>query len=114
MGLTHSWLRPTELPTDAFAAAVTDIRRVLESSSIPLAGLEGRGAPILVDDGVAFNGAGAARCEPFEIHRVEFDRHGRLEKFSFCKTQGLPYDLAVKASLIVLKKHLHDLITVMS
>jgi hypothetical protein len=48
-------------------------------------------------------GVGGAGCEPFEIHQVEFDRQGRADKFSICKTQGLPYDFAVKVALIVFK-----------
>ena len=40
IGLTHSWLRPTELPAEAFAAAVKDIQRVLKNADIPLAGFE--------------------------------------------------------------------------
>ena len=114
MGLTHSWLRPTELPADAFADAVRDVRRVLEAAAIPLAGFEGRGEPVFLDDVVVFNGVAGASCEPFEIHQVEFDRRGRTEKLSFCKTEMLPYDFAVKAALIVLKNHLGEMIKIMS
>jgi hypothetical protein len=112
MGLTHYWLRPTELPAEAFAAAVWDVRRVLDAAGIPLAGFDGRGRAVFLDDTIVFNGV--VRCEPFEIHQVEFDRRGRAEKFSFCKTHGLPYDLAVKATLIVLKHHLGKMFKVMS
>lgn len=114
MGLTHSWLRPTELPADKFATAVKDIRLVLKNFDVPLAGFEGHGEPIFNDDAVVFNGVSGAGCEPFEIHQVEFDRRGRAEKFTFCKTQGLPYDLAVKVTLIVLKQHLGEFLKVMS
>src|SRR4051812_32399048 len=114
MGLTHSWLRPTELPADAFAAAVKDIQLALKRANIPLAGFEGSGKPVFREDAVVFNGVQGAACEPFEIHQVEFDRRGRPEVFSFCKTQGLPYDLAVKAALIVFKSHLGETIQVMS
>jgi hypothetical protein len=114
MGLTHSWLRPTELPPDQFAAAVKDIRLVLDRAEIPLAGFESRGQPIFLADTVVFNGVQGAGCEAFEIHRIEFDRRGEAETFSFCKTQGLPYDVAVKAALVVLKHHLGNQIRVMS
>ena len=114
MGLTHSWLRPTELPTEAFAAAVRDVQRVLKDANIPLAGFEGHGPPVFLDDAIVFNGVAGAACEPFEIHQVEFDRRGRAEKFSFCKTEGLPYDLAVKAALVVFKHHFGEAIKVMS
>src|SRR4051794_29927973 len=56
MGLTHSWIRPTELPARLFAQAVEDIRTVLASAEVPLAGLEGVGEPILRLDAVIFNG----------------------------------------------------------
>jgi len=114
MGRTHYWRRPTELPTDRFAAAAKDIHRVVRSAGVPLAGFEGTGEPVFTDNSVAFNGVGNARCEPFKVHDTEFDRHGRPETFSFCKTEGLPYDLAVKAALVILKEHLGDSIKVMS
>src|SRR4051812_7120317 len=114
MGLTHSWLRPTELPAEAFAAAVDNLRLALTHMDIPLAGFEGHGQPLFLEDAVVFNGVEGAGCEPFEIHQVEFDRRGRPEKFSFCETQGLPYDLAVKAALVVFKSHLGAIIKVMS
>ncbi|MBA3775431.1 MAG: hypothetical protein H0X11_03150 [Betaproteobacteria bacterium] len=114
MGLTHSWLRPTELPAGAFTDAVRDIQRLLKDANIPLAGFEGQGPPVFLDDAIVFNGVAGAACEPFEIHQVEFDRRGRAEKFSFCKTQGLPYDLVVMAALIVFKHHLGETFKVMS
>src|SRR4051812_11997493 len=114
MGLTHSWLRPTELPATAFAAAVKDIQRILEVADVPLAGFEGRNQPVFLDDAIVFNGVAGAACEPFEIHQVEFDRRGRDQKFSFCKTQGLPYDLAVKVALVLFKHHFGETIKIMS
>src|SRR5687768_12698708 len=114
MGVTHYWYRPTELPAAAFAAAVEDLRRVLKTVDVPLAGFEGTGERILRDDAVVFNGAAGAAVEPFEIQLVEFDRRGRPEKFTCCKTERLPYDIAVKMALIVMKEHLGEQITVTS
>ena len=114
MGLTHSWRRPTELRAGAFAAAVEDVARVLAVIGVELAGFEGQGSPILQNDVIVFNGVGGFACEPFEIHQQEFDRRGRPETFSFCKTEGLPYDLAVKVALIVLRHHLGTSIEVSS
>jgi hypothetical protein len=114
MGLTHSWLRPTELSAGGFAAAVRDIRRVLKTADIPLAGFEGRGQPVFLNDAIVFNGVAETACEPFEIHQIEFDRRGRAETFSFCKTQGHSYDVAVKVALIVFKNHLGRTIKIMS
>jgi hypothetical protein len=114
MGWTHHWQRPIELPKVAFAAAVRDCRKVLPQTGIGLAGRDGTGMPILRDNAIVFNGADGARCEPFEIHQVEFDRHGRKVIWSFCKTEHLPYDLCVQVSLIILKHHLQDAITITS
>jgi len=55
---------------------------------------------------IAFNGRSPAHCEPFEVAVVEFDRSGRNDFFSHCKTHYLTYDLYVKAALIVLSHHL--------
>jgi hypothetical protein len=106
MGLTHHWRRPTELPVEHFARAVNDFRKIVVTSRVALAGFDGTGSPILDDDHVVFNGVRGAHHEPFEIRRLEFDRHGRTEVFSFCKTQSLPYDGAVKAALIIFHHHL--------
>jgi hypothetical protein len=114
MGLTHTWRRPTELPATAFNAAVADARKILGQAGIPLAGFDGTGSPILESNHIVFNGANGACCEPFEIRQIEFDRRGRPQVTSFCKTQGLPYDLAVKAVLIILKAHLGPDFKVMS
>lgn len=114
MGLTHSWRRPTELPAAAFEAAVADVRKVLEQAGMALGGFDGTGSPIFESNHIVFNGANGASCEPFEIRQIEFDRRGRCNATSFCKTQGLPYDLAVKAALIVLKTHLGPEFKVMS
>lgn len=114
MGKTHFWRRPTELPSAQFAAAANEIRPVVGLAGVPLAGFEGHGEPIFMDDAVVFNGVGSTGCEPFQIRDTEFDRRGRPEVFSFCKTEGLPYDLAVKAALVIFKEHFGDLIKVMS
>jgi hypothetical protein len=103
MGWTHYWKRTTELPRDQFVAAMRDCRKVLPALGIPLGGFPGTGTPHFADDGMAFNGAGA-RCEPFEIHQTEFDRHGRKLFWSFCKTERQPYDLCVQGSWWVMSR----------
>lgn len=107
MGVTHHWRRPTELPADSFRAAVADVRRLLSAATVEIGGFDGTGSPILRDDRIVFNGLAPLACEPFEVATVEFDRHGRNEVCEFCKTGHLPYDLQVKATLIVLEHHLH-------
>lgn len=108
MGLTHHWHRPTELPTEHFRAAVQDFRKLIVGGSTSLAGFDGSGEPILDEERIVFNGKGPTACEPFEISAVEFDRRGRPDFFGHCKTEHQPYDLYVKAALIVLSHHLND------
>ena len=112
MGWTHNWRRPTELPEGPFARAVSDCEKALGSMEVPLGGFDGNGRPIFDDDHIVFNGGAGQNCEPFEISRVEFDRRGRAEVRSFCKTEHLPYDLCVRAALIILKHGLGDRIVV--
>lgn len=106
MGLTHYWERPTELPKKPFAAAVEDLRRLIAGAGAELAGFDGTGSPICETEHVVFNGADGESCEPFEIRRIEFDRRGRPNVCSFCKSEGLPYDLFVRVALIVFRQHL--------
>lgn len=106
MGLTHYWQRPTELPAKEFAKAVADVRKVVEASGVALAGFDGTGQPRFGDDGFVFNGVGGAAVEPFEVRQIEFDRRGRNVVSCYCKTMGAPYDLCVRAALIVLRHHL--------
>ncbi len=114
MGMTHYWQRPTELPKEAFRAAVDDCQTLLGSGRIEVAGFDGTGTPLLNDEQIVFNGQAPTACEPFEIAAVEFDRRGRPHIISHCKTEHLPYDLYVKASLIVFAHHLGDVFQVTS
>lgn len=108
VGLSHHWRRQTELPLDLFKKAVSDCRILLDNPSVELAGFDGVGTPVLEDDRIVFNGIAPRSCEPFEIAAVEFDRRGKQEFFSHCKTGHLPYDLYVKATLIVFSHHLQE------
>jgi hypothetical protein len=112
MGYTNHWQRPTELDATAFGKAVADLRRVLPDLGVTLAGFDGHGTPTLDDDHIVFNGKVPHLCEPFEIARVEFDPRGRDRFFSFCKTEHQPYDLVVKAALIILFRHLGESLAV--
>ena len=106
MGLSHHWQRPTELPAEAFRLAVGDCRVITAEEAPELAGFDGTGEARFDDGHIVFNGRAPRACEPFEIAVTEFDRRGRPEVFGHCKTQGMPYDLWVKAVLIVLQHHL--------
>lgn len=114
MGLTHHWRRPTELPSEPFHAAITDCRKVLVATELDLAGFDGTGNPVLNDHQIIFNGKQPDACEPFEFALIEFDRHGGREARSFCKTEHLPYDLFVKAVLIILHHHFAPLLLISS
>lgn len=112
MGWTHNWQRPTDLPAEGFAVALRDCRRILDVVPVDLAGPDGSGQPILEEDRIEFNGRLPEACEPFRIQVHEHDRRGRNTKWSFCKTEHMPYDLCVQCTLIVLKEHLKDNLTI--
>lgn len=114
MGLTHYWRRKTKLPARAFARAAQDFKTACQALDVSLAGCDGTGEPLILPDAIIFNGVGQAGMEPFAIHQVEFDRHGRDVVWSFCKTGGAPYDLAVQVALIILKHHLGNHLVVTS
>lgn len=114
MGITHHWKRPTELANGEFANAILDLRKLIDVAGLEIAGFDGTGHPILLPDHVVFNGPAPMSCEPFEVAQTEFDRRGRPEFYGHCKTQRLPYDIAVKAALIILAHHLGPSISVTS
>ena len=114
MGLTHYWKRPSVLPTEAFAKAAEDCRRVLAASEIPLAGMTGKGSPVITSTEIAFNGPDPQGCEPFRIQIYQTPRVPGLAVFSYCKTEKMPYDLCVKSALIVLAHYMGDVLKVMS
>ena len=114
MGITHHWKRPVELPPEAFKAAIIDSGRLLSDAEGVLAGFDGTGSPLVEDEHLVLNGRGTAGVEPLELVLTEFDRHGRTEVWGHCKTGLRPYDLHVKAVLIIFRHHLPGLFSVMS
>ena len=114
MGWTHSWQRVPELPIAPFQAAVGDLQKLLKATDIPLAGKEGTGNPFISLDEITFNGTHGRHCEDFTVRRSDSPRHGRSYVFSFCKTGHMPYDLCVKCTLIILRHHFNDKISVYS
>lgn len=78
----------------------------------------GIGDPVVAGNLIAFNGAVPRSGESFHVWRVienpgrETKRYGKFH--AFCKTGGLPYDLAVTAALLVLKHYLGDQIVIVS
>lgn len=106
MGITHYWTRPTELLKTKFDSAAVDFRKVVDRIPGQIAGFDGSGPPIINEERVVLNGISPQSCEPLELAVIEFDRRGREEVMSYCKTQELPYDLFVKAVLIIFEHHM--------
>ena len=140
MGYTHYFYRTPELDKGKFKAAVADIRKVVallptvnpqdaqmcypegDDTDVKLAGWDGEVGtkPEFTDELVSFNGVGEDSHETFSIaqtfeapaHSLDPGEDGL--HFAFCKTARKPYDIAVTASLAVLKHHLGDAIRVSS
>ena len=112
MGLTHYWRRPPALRVPVFAWAADDCRKMMPLIGVALA--DGQGPATFNQELIRFNGAGAQRCETFLVRQAEIDLRHRPTVFSFCKTHGLPYDLCVRAALIILRHHLGNAIGVFS
>ncbi len=114
MGLTHYWKRPPVLPTAAFKSAVRDCRKVLTASGVALAGETGKGQPIINDLMLVFNGTEPRSGEPFRIEIFAAPRRSGSDVLSYCKTSYQPYDLCVKAVLVVFSHHFSDIFKVFS
>lgn len=114
MGLTHYWKRPPVLPTEAFGAAVRDCRKVLTASGVALAGETGQGRPVINDLLLVFNGQEPLSGEPFRLEIFAAPRRGGSDVLSYCKTCCQPYDLCVKAVLVVFSHHFSDIFKVFS
>jgi hypothetical protein len=104
---THYVYRPKALDAGRFRLFVADVRSVMEArpAKLSLCGFAGEGEPLVDDDQIVFNGDArlGAHCEPLVIQRV--DTHSRErdgEHFTFCKTNGKPYDAIVVAVLYAL------------
>ena len=120
MGLTHLLYRETILPEQEFIKAAKDCKKVCAATKIKLIG-PNECAPQFNSEMIFINGTGRDGYEPFIVGRV-YDcpgrsaitrNHKRLE-FSFCKTNGNPYDICVQVCLIVLKQHLGQRVVVRS
>src|SRR5262245_47480611 len=120
MGYTHYWYRPLDLPRDKWGAFLTDWIRVYDElifRGIVIGGAAERpeDPPFMNRWLVAFNGV--PPCEDFRLERTyEFPQRMKEDGrgFSFCKTERLPYDLAVTSCLLVAKRHFGDALAVLS
>ena len=112
MGYTHYWTtRENAFMPHLWTAAVDDCAEVIAlaiEAGIELAGWDGNGAPVANGVEIGFNGKGDEAYESFVVSRQSEKRAGRDFAFSFCKTARKPYDVAVTACLVVLKRHLGD------
>lgn len=97
MGFTRYWIRPRELDAKAFAEFSLACRDACASLGVELVDAQ------FYPDRVTFNGVPG--CEPFVIERISQGREREAVVSEFCKTQQLPYDVAVDACLRVLEKY---------
>ena len=110
MGYTNHCYRVVEFDRKKYRAAVEDLKKILPETGVDLAGYDGTGKPTISHNDVRFNGRSPRHCETFSMPRV-FDERARPRKlpgFTFSKTHRLPYDLAVKLSLLIFKRHFAD------
>ena len=113
MGWTHYWYREIEMPDDKFKTAVNDFKKILSALDIRLGNAEGKKEPVLTDEEIIFNDTNRG-CEPFVFRRVQSPRLGKDKVFQYCKTEHMPYDLAVQCCLIVLTHNFDNSIKVSS
>lgn len=101
----HFWIRGDWLiPEDVFEVICKDVEEVLKAiagDGVLLAAPSGIGGPIIDSKVIAFNGVVEESCEVFMLDRED-------PKLDSCNTGRQPYDIAVMAALIVLKKHLRS------
>ena len=106
----HFWNRRGPFPPNKFKQAVQDCRKVCMSEEFEdvLAGWDGLGDPIFLDNQISFNGIEDKSCETFSI---ENPAQAGLQS---CRTDNLSYDLAVRCCLIILRHHLPEDIEISS
>ena len=109
MGYTNHCYRILKFDLEKYRAAVSDLKRILPETGVNLASWDGTGDPTIDGNDVRFNGRSPEDCETFSMPRVFDDqplaRERKLPGFTFSKTNRLPYDLAVKVSLLIFKRH---------
>lgn len=126
----RAWVLPHEIDADRWTALRHDATRVLRAASARLErgrpdagagvlrGPDGLALPLVSEDRIAFNGS-AFRGEagdPFILERrsgtgvvVRAGANGAGRAVRRCDTHGHPYDLAVCALLLTVRRHLGDL-----
>lgn len=103
MGYTHYWTIKEPIDSDAWDKLRKGIQQIVGNAQD--AGIDIKDESN--DERIVFNGVGAGEHESFFLELGD-------EEFNFCKTAGKPYDTAVTASLILLKKELGDAVIIKS
>ena len=113
MGYTHYWTYRPDHPRylQAWPAVVDAAGRIIarvRRGGITLAGPHGRGLPVLAtEQGIRFNGDATAGldCESLVLDPPATGTAMASSVSTFCKTNRLPYDVAV-AGLLLFCQHL--------
>lgn len=113
MGYTHYWRRPRNLDEKKYIEASKDISKVVEylgKSGLKVGdGMGDGGEPEITEKLIRFNGVGKGAHETFSVpQNLEPSKHDQIEDgliFDFTKTAQKPYDVAVTASLVILKHY---------
>lgn len=101
MGYTHTWRYQPHSPAYATAwpAIVEDSNRIIAALSgrIAISGPDASGVPLLsTADGIAYNGSPGKEAQAFLLAVPGTTQR----QWWYCKTDRLPYDLAVTATLL--------------
>lgn len=94
MGYTHYW-KHGDIEPQEWSVFTADVRKILRTEIVPLAGGLGSGLPLVTDDEIRFNGV-AADGDDYETFALSPDATG----FDFCKTGVRPYDVVVTCVLL--------------
>ena len=95
MGYTHYWKIREPIDADAFTKLAKGIKQIVETAQDAGIAIQDDSTDTIIN----FNGVGADSHENFVLQIGDTG-------FDFTKTAGKPYDTAVTASLVLLKKEL--------
>ena len=111
MGYTHYWYYNREFTLGEWQSISSSFQKLVRSlADVPLANVNGSGAPTVTENYLAFNGRAPQSGEPFELFRTReawAERIGNTNGrkwWGFCKTEHQPYDLAVMTLLLLVSE----------
>lgn len=109
---SHKLWYPDSLPMNVFRAWSEDVRKVIGTTDVQLAGPDGIRHPMVSPSVVAFNGVGDEGYDPFYISYNHVPNDGRGHRLGWvhweCQTMGNAgkrYDEVVIAALILFAHH---------